>query len=59
LRQERLAKEDPQYRKAMGSQWNAEATDFDALHTVAAWIEGVNSRLLDAGLDESAFHPWK
>src|SRR5262249_14496736 len=51
LREVRLAKEDQRYRKVMGKHWNAEETDFDALHAVAEWVETANVRLLDAGLD--------
>lgn len=57
LRETRLAKEDLRYRKAMGSHWSAETTEFDALYAVAQWIETSNSRILEAGLDEATFSP--
>lgn len=57
LRDVRLAKEDLRFRKAMGSHWQAEATDFDVLHAVAFWIEASRRRLIDAGLDEAVFSP--
>lgn len=57
LKETRLAKEDLRYRKAMGAQWNTDATEFDALHAVAAWIELANTKLLDADLDVSTFSP--
>lgn len=57
LRDVRLSKEDPRFRKAMGSHWNADATDYDALHTVASWIETSTRRLTDAGLAEDVFCP--
>jgi len=57
LKETRLAREDLRYRKAMGGQWNAGATEFDALHAVAFWIETANTKLLDAELDASTFSP--
>ena len=57
LKETRLAKEDLRYRKAMGAEWRADATEFDALHAVASWIESANTKLLDAELDASTFSP--
>jgi Xaa-Pro aminopeptidase len=57
LKEVRLTKEDARYRRVMAAQWNADATEFDALHAVASWMESANSRLLEAGLDASTFSP--
>ncbi len=55
LKEMRLAKADTRYRQAMGVHWNADATEFDALHAVAAWLDSTNTKLLEADLDASVF----
>jgi hypothetical protein len=57
LQEARLANEEPRYRKAIGGQWNADATEFDALYAVASWTESAHTKLLDAQLDSSTFSP--
>jgi hypothetical protein len=57
VKEARLAKDDARYRRAMGSQWNADATEFEPLYALASWIETANSRLLEAQLDATAFSP--
>ena len=57
LTQSRRVHEDSRYRRAMGSRWNGEATDFDALHRVASWLEKAHHTLLEAQIDAVTFSP--
>ena len=55
LKETRLAREEPRYRRVMGAQFDADTTDFDALHSIAAWLEVANTRILEAELSEGPF----
>lgn len=55
LKETRLARGEARYRRAMGAQFNADTTDFDALYAVAAWVESANARILEAELEGESF----
>lgn len=55
VKETRLAKDETRYRRTMGSQFNADATDFDVLYAVATWVESANARLLEAQLEGGSF----
>jgi very-short-patch-repair endonuclease len=55
LRNFRLAKEDTQCRKVMGVNWNAESTEFDALASLASWIESVKRQLIESSIEDDIF----
>ena len=57
LKEVRHAREDTRYRRAMGTHWNGEATEFDVLHTLASWLERAQKALLEAQLDVTTFSP--